>query len=583
MGGTARAIGEELAGLLGRTATTWWRLAPWLLGLCLVGWAGNYGAVLLGTELAFHWPWLVVFGLAFGIVTQLAAMVIALRLVLNHCGAGPAAETSVAGLVPNSPARLLAQTLLPFLAIYAAFGFVDDYARNVVLAMAGRYGALGGAEFLGQLNPLASPQTLALVIGIAVVLYLVRRGLDRLAEGSDRTWIGLLGALAEASGLLLVLLSAFRIVEEFQLWLNDRQVAAWWDAAQDALFGWIQLDGFWLAAWEFLAANAWPALWDVLTQPLAWLALTAVVAGIGLTSSAELLQRVRGDQGASLAKVANGLFSGELDDKFLPLWHAVRFLSRAGLPVLAGFVLAFTVIDWTGGLVESGIARLLGPQYDDAALLAMPFYDLIPMVVVLGLRLALLGVTVARVNQVIADGRLPQRPRVGEAVTAVVLCGALAMSSLALDVRDSTRVVTAPVDTPLTLFSAQVSVGAPHAGLELSEASGTTYPSDLAFLVVPVTVFEERGALSVSVRLRAGDRSYDPWSGSSNLTTQPGFASEHDVVFEVDPDDLTGGLSVELRPGGSLQLGQLQGLVELPAPAVQPQAVYSGSPTLWVP
>lgn len=583
MGSTLRGIGDELVGLLGRTGSTWWRLAPWLVGLCLLGWVGNYGAVLLGTELAFHWPWLVVFGLAFGTVVQLATIVVALRIVMERTGVGFDAARPVEGAAPARTVRLLAQTLLPFLAIYAAFGFVDDYARNILLAMAGRYGALGGADFINQINPTSSPATLALVIGIAVGLYLLRRGLDWLAGRTDRVWIGLMGAFVEASGLLLLLLSAFRIVEEAKLWLGDRQLAAWWDGLYDALFGWIRLEGFWRSAWEFLAANAWPALWDVLTQPLAWLALTAVVAGIRVSTSAELLEQAGGGRRAALGKVANGFFTGDLDDKFLPLWHAVRFLATAGPPLLGGYVLAFTAIDWIGDLLQTGLDLLIGPQVDDAALLTVPFYDLLPLVLIQGLRLTLLGVTVARVEELMAGGRIVSRPRWDEMLTVVVVCGALALSSLGLDSRDDVRVVTAAVNQPMTLFSAEVTVGGPRAGLELANAYGATYPTDLVFLVVPVTLFEERGGTSVFVGLRAGDRYYDPWEGSVSVRTQPGFASQQDVVFEVDPDDLADELVLELRPAGSLQLGSLRGEVAVSAPPTQSQAGYADAPRMSVP
>lgn len=578
-----RGIGDEFVGLLGRAGATWWRLAPWLLGLCLLGWAGNYGAVLLGTELAFHWPWLVIFGLAFGTVVQLAAIVVALRIVMERSGVGFDTVAPVEAAVPDGTARLVARTLLPFLAIYAAFGFVDDFARNILLAMTGRYGALGGADFINQINPTSSPATLALVIGIAVALYLLRRALDWLAGRTDRVWIGLVGAFVEASGLLLLLLSAFRLVEEAKLWLSDRQLAAWWDGLYDALAGWIRLEGVWLSAWEFLAANAWPALWDVLTQPLAWLALTAVVAGIRVGTSAELLEQAGGGRGAALGKVANGFFTGDLDDKFLPLWHAVRFLAAAGLPLLGGYVLAFSAIDWIGDLLQTGLDLLIGPQIDDAALLTAPFYDLLPMVLIQGLRLALLGVTVARVEELMASGRIASRPRSGETLTVVVVCGALALSSLALDSRDEVRVVTAQVDRPMTLLSAEVTVGRPRAGLELANQYGLVHPTDLTFLVVPVTLFDERAGTSVFPSLRAGGHHYDPWEGSVSVRTQPGFASEQDVVFEVDPEDLVAGLVLELRPAGSLQLGLLRGEVALSPPMTQAQADYADAPRMSVP
>jgi len=576
-----RGIGEEFTGLLGRTGVTWWRLAPWLLGLCLLGWVGNYGAVLLGTELTFYWPWLVILGLAIGTVAQLATIVIALRFVMEHNQVRLGSMRVLPGERPPSPVQLVARTILPFLAIYAAFGFVDDYARNVVLAMTGRYG-LGSVEFLSALNPVSSPQTLATAIGIIVVLYLLRRGLDWLAGRHDRIWIGLVGAVVEASWLLVLFLSAFRLVESAWLWLNERQLAAWWGALRDALFGWIHLTGFWLTAWEFLAAEAWPALWDMLAQPLAWLALAVVVAGIKVATTAELLE-AHGEGVTSFAKVANGFFTGDLDDKFAPLWNAVRFLAAAGLPLLGGYVLAFTAIDLIGELVAAGVDQLIGPQYDKAAVRVMPFYDLIQLVLVMAMRLALLGATVGRVSEVLAAGRTPSRHRISEAVTVFVVCIALALSSIAIRPPTGVWEETAAVNAELSLMGGRVRVGEPQAGRMLTNEWGARNPTDLVFLVVPVSLTRERGSVHVGVSLRAGERRYQPWDGSGQLTTDPGFTTERDIVFELDPADLTQELTVELHPGASMQLGELIGLVPLPAPTPADEVSYRGSQIQWVP
>lgn len=581
MVGTLRGIADEFVGLLWRAGATWWRLAAWLLGLCLLGWVGHYGAVLLGTELTFYSPWLVILGLSVGTVLQLAAIVIALRLVMERIQVGVGTVQEVAER-PSSAVHLVAQTILPFLAIYAAFGFVEEYARNVLLAMAGRYG-LGGAEFLIELDPTRSPEVFALVVGVVVALYLARRGLDWIARRSEQIWIGLVGAVIEASWLLVLLLSVFRIVETAQLWLNSRQLAAWWQGLMEALFGWIELTGIWLAAWEFVSAHAWPALWDVITQPLAWLALAAIVAGIRVATSAELLAQTRAGRGASLAKVANGFFTGDLDDKIAPLWQAVRFLAGAGLPLLGGYVLAFTAVDLVGELVASGVDQLIGPQYGKAALQVMPFYDLIELVLVMSLRLALLSVTVKRVGEVMASGRSAERHRFTEAVTVALVCLALALSSLAIQPSTGTYQRDGQLNTELQLFDARVIVGDPHAGRELVDARGRTRPTDLVFLVVPVTVIKDRGSASVTPRLTAGERTYEAWDGSSSLGTDPGFATSRDLVFEIDPADLEGELTVELRPGSILQIGELVGRVTLPPVTAAAQVSYSESRTQWVP
>lgn len=580
--GTLRGIGDEFVGLLTRSGATWWRLAAWLLGLCLMSWAGYYAAVLLGTELAFQWPWLVILGLAVGTVAQLAAIVIALRLALERSQVHLDAVVEAPGQAPPGAVRLVARTILPFLAIYAAFGFVDDYARNVMFALSGRY-SFGAIEFVNQLNPTTSVTTFAAVAGAVVALFAVRRVLDRLAERHDKAWIALLGALAEACWVLLAFLSLFRVVEVAKLWLNSRQLAAWWFDLLDLLFGWIRLTGFWLDAWEFLAQQAWPAFWDVLTQPLAWLALAAVVAGVKVVTSAELLRESAGERGASFAKLANGFFTGDLDDKFAPLWQAGRFLAGAGLPLLGGYVLAFTAIDLAGDLLASGLIRLIGPQQGVAALLVLPFQDLIPLVLVMSLRLALLSVTVARVGEAVDAGGTVQRRPVGQAVTVLAVCIALALSSLAIRPDADEVVVTGAAGAPLQVMDTTVSVSQSRAGRVLVNSFGREDPTDLVFLVVPISVGSERGTTRFYPSLEAGDRTYDPWDGFSGLYTEAGFATEYEVVFEVDPADLAADLTVVLKPGGTLQLGSLRVRVALPAPEPADRVDFSSTPRQWVP
>lgn len=89
--------------------------------------------------------------------------------------------------------------------------------------------------------------------------------------------------------------------------------------------------------------------------------------------------------------------------------------------------------------------------------------------------------------------------------------------------------------------------------------------------------------MNLYVTLRAGERHYQPWDGAGSVLTQPGFATERDVVFELDPADLASELVVELRPGGSLQLGALVGKVQLPAQTPTAQVSYSGTPREWIP
>lgn len=551
---TVRALGEEFTGLLTRAVRLWWRLLPWLAGFALVGWAGYYGSVLAGSELAMHWPWLVLGCLAVGVVAQLVATVAALRLATARSGAVATDDTA-----SGTPIRLLSTTALPFLAILAAFGFIDGFARDVVVVVGQRYSLFGGGEFLNSLNPIGSPWAALAVVGAVVGLFVLRRVLEVVAGRTGWTWLGLVAALLEALFGLLVLLSGFRLVEQFWLWLDDRQMAAWWDGLVEALTGWISLPPVLADAWGFLAESAWPVVWDLISQPLAWLALTALVAGARLAEDRPEASRL-----GAAGRLGREVFAGDLDDKYLPLWYAVRFLSRAGWPVLGAFVLAFTVLDWAGDLLTDTLLVGLGPFTGAAAVQTLPFLDLVAQVLIMPLQFALLAVTAARASDHAVGGQTLQVRRGVQAAVVGAVCLAVALSSLALD-REPIRVVTGQVGEPFAMLGLSVTVDDPRAGTVLVEEGEAGVPTDLAFVVVSITIEQQRTGGSLVAELTTGHRRYQVWDGPTSLSSRPGFSTRRDLVFEVDPADLSGGLVLQVVPGAATTHGVWRGEVPLPA------------------
>lgn len=573
MVGTIRALGEELAGLLSLTFALWWRLLPWLVGFTLIGWAGYYGSVLAGSELAQTLPWLVLAALAAGVVVQLAATVAALRLAVVRAGV---VRGNAAG--PVSGVHLLSQTVLPFLAMFAAFGFIEGYARDVVTIVTARFSLFGGGEFLKVLNPAGSTTATLVVAAAVVVLFVLRRLMEVLAGRTGWVWLGLGAAWVEAVFGLLVLLSAFRLVENFWLWLEEREVAAWWDGLLDTLFGWIDLPPLLAELWQFVAESAWPVAWDLLSQPIAWLALTAVVAGLRLARDDRAGRTLSG-----AGRLGREVLAGDLDEKYLPLWHALRFLARAGWPLLGAYVLAFTVLDWSGDLAVDGVVNLAGGFAGDSAVLTAPFLELVPQVLVLSLRFALLAVATARAGEVLAGDRVEPGNRALQAVVVIGLCAAVALSSLALRRDSGEIVVEGRVGEPLAVVTVTATVDEPRAGSTLVDSGGGTATTDLAFVVVPVTVSQVRDGVPVKTELRSGERTYLPWEGLTTLSARPGFSSLQDVVFEVDPADLAGGLVLRLIPSVAISRGLEVGEVVLPA--LEPAATVSHDSigSVWVP
>lgn len=208
-----RSTLRETSELFARTGLVWWSLWRPLLSLALLGWVAYYGSVLLGATIALAQPYLIVPVLALGAVVQLGTIVAGLRLVAAELGVPDLLRTT-AGFETEEPgsSRLLAVlgvTLLPFLAIYSAFGMVDRFVEDLMVVITIRHGE---GAVVGELDPTATGLGIAAVLGAVVVLFGLRRWLEAVQERTGHSWPGLLGVFREASALFLVLLSGFRCI-----------------------------------------------------------------------------------------------------------------------------------------------------------------------------------------------------------------------------------------------------------------------------------------------------------------------------------------------------------------------------------
>ena len=575
-----RSTVRETSLLFARTGGVWLRLWRPLLSLALLGWVAYYGSVLLGVTIAPLQAYLIVPTLALGAVVQLATIVAGMRLVaaelrvpeLLHRTAGAEAGE------PASELAVLGATLLPFLGIYSAFGMVDRYVTDLMAVIVIRHGE---GAVVGDLNPAKSWWGIAIVVAVVVVLFVVRRWLEAVHERTGRTWPGLVGVFVEASALFLVLLSGFRVVESVQLWWYDTNLAAW-----------VAAPGAWLAGWwatlpagvvvvgDFLGATLGPLVWEVVTQPLAWLTLAALAYGSKVVSLADLWRGggTAHDDPSAAAPSTSGRFRtavleaqqvmlGDLDAKYLPTWHSFRLVLRAGAPFLGAFMLAFTVLRITSDALSNLLHDLIGPQQVTVWIKLLPFEDLVPTVLTMSLQLALLGAAFSRVLTGAATAEPGARGgRVARAVVVSLLCLALAGASVLNDraTHDVQRV--GQVGVPTEFMEATVTVGQPRVGDLLQRESYDPLPSAGAFVIVPVSIHSDgTGLKSAAVKLLAGDRQYDPWPASNLwVATEPGFETTREFLFEVAAEDLSAarivvtpdegmlrgtGVRLEVRPG----------------------------------
>jgi len=574
------AFGDETLRLASAAAGVWLRLLPRLVALTLLGWVAYHGAVFVGAEVAQVSPWLLIPALATGVVLRLATVVIALRSVATELGA-PALLRQVApgDAVDDdrdrSLSRLLGITLLPFLALYAAFGYVDSFARDVVLLSTYRFGP---GELLGDLNPLNSATTAAIAIALIVVLFIARRLLERWQERTGRLLPALLAALVEASGLFVVLLSAFRLVEGTRLWLGERRLAQWWQGAVDWSTGWLRFDLPELIGqvWTFLVGTIWPVLWDVVSQPLAWLTLAALVFGSRVLSLGDLLHTgptpgegvpTRAERARlALARAEGprrvllrlqGAFLGDVDDKYLPTWKSLRLVLHAGWAFLGAYLLLFNIVSYLGEWSVDAVKTAIGGQSVDFWVKVLPFLGLLPDVAAMSLQLALLGAAFVRILQLRSGESAPVQPAVSRGGTrrvaeVVVVAGLLLafVGAAVLRPDPDAAIRTARLGERAAWTGGSVRVDAVEVGSKvLMLPSKEVEASPVLFVAVHATA-TRTGAAAVRVqpRLVNGSHAYNAqgW-GYSILAPEAGFSNGADFVFEVQPGDVDEGLHLEFE------------------------------------
>jgi hypothetical protein len=286
---------------------------------------------------------------------------------------------------------------------------------------------------LGVLNVAATQYTgwlLLLLVGI----YVVRRLLDFAHDRTGRRVFGLLVALIESFFLLLVIMGGIRIWQSFTVWLTDRAVVGWLDAIRESVLDalrvlWSGLPEIVIRTAEFLRDEVWPLFWEVLSQPIVWLAVAALVFGSNVTSLAELWRRGRpvaeklpgaaaiarrtGQRRQRAAQASEGrpagprgvrfvageareLLLGDVNDKYLPTIHSIRLVLRAGVIFLAAFVVLYTLLEVARNLLEAFVGALVGGHTVAFWFLLGPFFDLLYSLPFEPLRLCLLAVAFFR-------------------------------------------------------------------------------------------------------------------------------------------------------------------------------------------
>ena len=409
------------------TVTVLIRLLPQILTVWLLGWLASTVIVKIAGLLADvnAWAALAVFSLSF--LVTLTAVVI----ILRFCGQ----ELGIRALIPEAEAadddrdssltRLLAVTLLPFLGLYAAFGQVGERAAQLQADQIFRNSVFGPPTVLQTVRGLASAHPWRLLL-ILLVVYTVRRLLDGAHEKTRWRPLGLLVALVETFFILVVIFGGFALGNRVRTWLGSRAFVGWLEAVGHTVRSLLAVLNVHLPAAldrlaAFVANPLAPLLWKVLSEPVIWLAVAALVYGSQVLSLAELWRQGqplarrlpgaskfdrRADKQALRPTPPPGLrrvglevreaFLGDIDDKYLPTFHSLRLVLRGGAGFFGAYVFVYTVLAVARNYVTRLYQFVLGGHEASFWYLWEPVLDLVENLPWELLRICLLAVAFRR-------------------------------------------------------------------------------------------------------------------------------------------------------------------------------------------
>lgn len=320
------------------------------------------GAALL----ALHNKWLGFAGLSISVLIMLASTIMMLHAVrpgLTPFGGVRRLPVPVPEQprVESSPPIVdaIAETILPFLVFYGAWGLFVDEVRT------------WGTHAINQsldagLNAVdITENATGIPLLIAVGSWLIRAGLETLYNRRGGRVLGLSTALFEANWMFFAVISVSAIIGNAYDWIAQRMV---WEIVRETV-AFVVPDLTWVAnAWASLQPYV-PTVKDGLLQPLLWLTIAAVVFGEKMNRDADVIANSRFQSvGRAFERLprpvqrVTELFSREVRDKWTPLANGVRFVLTAGPIFYLTYCLCYMVIDAGTEWLEVLAIRVIGPH-----------------------------------------------------------------------------------------------------------------------------------------------------------------------------------------------------------------------------
>lgn len=290
-------------------------------------------------------------------LTTLVVMFVVLRPHMPALAALRAGSTSGTGRTGREPVlAITAAAILPFFAYYAAWGFLGDTVREYSRMALGEAGPGSGLEIFAIL------QSGGVVFAIAVC-WLVRFIVKRLNARASHPYWRLVIVATDATWVFIGLYA-------LGIWKN--QLIRWLGAS--SMLQELSLNVFAPVSLAFAAERFVPVefrplpfgdqlenLFFYALLPVVWLVMAAIINGYEL--SAPAAPQPAPSRAATWRKWLSDFvryFLGGYRNRYMPVWTCLKLTLGAGVAIVAGFVIAYQAVSWSGAWIWYGLTRLIG-------------------------------------------------------------------------------------------------------------------------------------------------------------------------------------------------------------------------------
>ncbi|TQJ11130.1 hypothetical protein [Kribbella jejuensis] len=276
----------------------------------------------------------------------------------------------------HKPLDAIAAALLPFLAFYAAYKFLQNEALNYEYQLAVKKvndvaaTVLTGGTVPQQSEGLQSLSTW-LFIGLGATAYLLRFVFKKWKKEKEGPVRKLFVTYLEALWIFVVVYQATSVIPPPMTWLKQRVAWQWlhdgYTWVLDHVLGVNQVREVWDSVTGFIAAGIGD-LWSAAVLPLMWITMTAVIYGRVVQKLEKPRWRFdrlthRWQQTPRIVRVAGNSVVADWKDRWTPVVEAFRLVVRSGLRPMLGYFLAWAVVTFAASGVWIALKLwVLGPH-----------------------------------------------------------------------------------------------------------------------------------------------------------------------------------------------------------------------------